>query len=147
MNTPRTTAIAVIVTGLAAFACSIVWYSPLLFGSVWMEYRGAAVATTPDWTFAFAPLREILTACLLAWLIGRLAVRDWRSALALGFTLWAAFYLVQLAGAVIWDKMPWQLGAVHAGDWLMKMLLMSAMLALWLRPNADRQPANVGASA
>lgn len=78
-------------------------------------------------------------------MIRRLVVRDWRGALALGLTLWAAFYLVQLAGAVIWDKMPWQLGAVHAGDWLMKMLLMSTMLTLWLTPKTTQLAAGAGA--
>lgn len=129
---------AVVVTGLVAFACSIVWYSTLLFGSIWMESRGAAVASSPTWKFMIMPLREIITACLLVWLIGRLSITGWRQAAALGFVLWAAFYAVQLAGAVIWDDMPWALGAVHAGDWLMKMLLMSVMLSLWLGPKGGR---------
>jgi hypothetical protein len=107
-----------------------------LFGAIWMEHRGGAVASTPTWKFLIAPLRELITAYLLAWLITRLAIPDWRQAAILGFTLWLAFYAVQLAGAVIWDGMPWTLGAVHAGDWLMKMLLMSVMLSLWLGSKA-----------
>jgi len=30
---------------------------------------------------------------------------------------------------LIWDNMPWQLGAVHAGDWLMKMLFIAVTLS------------------
>ena len=37
----------------------------------------------------------------------------------------------QLTGAVIWDNRPWQLSAVHAGDWLMKTLFMTVVLAWW----------------
>lgn len=133
--------VAIVVTGLVAFACSIAWYSPFLFGPIWMESRGASVASSPAWKFMTMPLREIITACLLAWLIVRLSIANWRQAALLGFVLWAAFYAVQLAGAVIWDDMPWALGAVHAGDWLMKMLLMSIMLSLWLGPKADRPDA------
>jgi hypothetical protein len=38
---------------------------------------------------------------------------------------------VQLAGAVIFDGMPPALGAVHAGDWLGKMLIIALVLASW----------------
>jgi hypothetical protein len=54
-------------------------------------------------------------------------------ALILGFVLWFGFYAVQMAGAIIWDNMPWQLGAVHAGDWLMKMLFITLASSEWHR--------------
>jgi Protein of unknown function (DUF1761) len=127
---------AVVAAGVAAFAFSLVWYSPLLFGSVWVEAKGAQATAMPAWKFLVAPLRELITAWLLAWLIGRLGIAGWRSAAALGVVLWLAFYVVQLAGAVIFDGMPPALGAVHAGDWLGKMLLMSVILSAWPRPHA-----------
>jgi hypothetical protein len=122
---------AVITAALIAFAFSLVWYSPLLFASVWVEAKGAEATAMPAWKFFLAPLRELITACLLAWLIGRLAIDNWRGAAALGFVLWLAFYVVQLAGAVIFDGMPPVLGAVHAGDWLGKMLIMALVLNVW----------------
>lgn len=125
---------AIVVAGLTAFAFSLVWYSPLLFGSVWTDAQGAEATAMAPWKFFLAPLRELLTACFLAWLIGRLDIADWRSAAGLGVLLWLAFYVVQLAGAVIFDGMPPALGAVHAGDWLGKMLLMALILSAWRRP-------------
>jgi hypothetical protein len=91
------------------------------------------VAATPAWKMAVAPARELIVAYVMANLIRRLEIADWQSAMRLGFSLWLAFHAVSMAGAVLWDNMPWQLGAVHAGDWLMKMLLMSSMLGVWLR--------------
>jgi hypothetical protein len=132
-NIQRVNYVAVIATGLMAFALSMLWYSPLLFGNIWMALRDAPVNPLPGWTFAFAPLREIITAILLAHLIVRLKVNRWRKALGLGLALWFAFYFVQLAGAVLWDNRPWQLGLVHGGDWLMKMLFMSVVLSVWHR--------------
>jgi hypothetical protein len=123
--------IAAVVTGLAAFALSLLWYSPLLFGNIWMALRNAPVHPLPGWTFLFAPLREIITAFLLTHLIVRLGVNNWENALGLGFVLWFSFYFVQLTGAVMWDNLPWQLGLVHSGDWLMKMLFMSLLLSAW----------------
>ena len=45
----------------------------------------------------------------------------------LGLRLWVAFPVVLLSGSVVHEKVPWQQAAVHAGDWLVKLLLMSAV--------------------
>ena len=131
LNDTKLNYTAVVVTGFMAFALSLLWYSPLLFGNIWRELRDVPATPLPDWTFAFAPLREIITAFCLADLIVRLRIMNWKSALGLGLWLWFAFYFVQLAGAVLWDNKPWQLGLVHGGDWLMKMLSMSVVLSVW----------------
>jgi hypothetical protein len=131
MNPARMNYAAILTAAITAFAFSLVWYSPLLFADVWVGAKGAEATAMPAWKFLLAPVRELITAWLLAWLIGRLAIESWRSAASLGFVLWIAFYVVQLAGAVIFDGMPIALGAVHAGDWLGKMLIMSVILAVW----------------
>ena len=122
---------AIVVSALVAFALSLAWYSPLMFGDIWMRYRDASLAAAPLWKFFLAPLREIITASVLAFLIVRVRPATFTSALALGLVLWAGFYAVQLSGAVIWDNRPWQLSAVHAGDWLMKTVFMTIVLAWW----------------
>jgi hypothetical protein len=123
--------LAVVVTALLAFALSLLWYSPLLFGDIWIRLSHADPSAMPLWKKVLAPLRELITAFLLAQLIVRLRITDWKRGAMLGLALWFAFYAVQLAGAVVWDNRPWRLGAVHAGDWLMKMLLMSVLLSVW----------------
>ena len=132
---------AVVVTCLVAFACSMVWYSPLLFGNIWMESRGVSDVTIPAWKMLVAPLREFIVAYVLAYLIVRLEITHWVRAAGLGLGLWLAFHAVQMAGAVIWDNMSWQLASVHGGDWLMKMLLMSVVLSLWNRISQGRSGA------
>lgn len=87
-----------------------------------------------------APLRELVVAYVLARFIQRLGIVDWKSAARLGVGLWAAFHAVSMAGAVIWDNMPWMLGAIHAGDWLMKMILMAVILAVRRNAGAAGAP-------
>lgn len=138
MNAPsfRVNPVAVVVAGLAAFGFSLVWYSPFLFGWVWTDASGEAATAMPVWKLLVAPVRELISAAVLAWLITRLGIDHWRQAVGLGVGLWFAFYVVQLAGAVIWDGMSPALGAVHAGDWLGKMVLMALIVNGWrtLRP-------------
>jgi len=55
-------------------------------------------------------------------------VRDRGAAVRLGLGLWAAFPAVLLSGSVVHEKVPWQQAAIHAGDWLMKLLLISLVV-------------------
>jgi hypothetical protein len=128
---PRISAVAVFAAGLIAFAFSLIWYSPFLFGFVWAAASGEAATAMPLWKLFVAPLREIISAFILAVLLGGLGIADRAGAAALGVFLWFGFYVVQLAGAVIWDGMAPALGAIHAGDWLVKMVLMSLVLVSW----------------
>lgn len=101
-------------TGLAAFFLSLLWYSPLMFGQIWERYRHAPNPATPQWTMVFVPLRELIAAFALAFLIVRLRLKDWKSTTKLMLLLWLAFHAVGMAGTILWDNMQWQLGAVHA---------------------------------
>lgn len=131
MKTLKINYVAVVVTGLTAFVLSLFWYSSVLFGGIWLKLSHADPDAMPGWKMSIAPLRELIVCYALAYLIVHLGLFNWKRAASLGVGLWFAFHGVQMAGAVIWDNMPWMLGAVHAGDWLMKMLYMSIVLSLW----------------
>lgn len=131
---------AVLTTGITAFLLSMLWYSPLLFGTIWEKYRNAPDPSIPKWTIAFAPVREIIAALAIEFLIISMALSNWRWTSGLMFLLWVAFHAVGMAGAIIWDNMQWQLGLVHAGDWLMKMQYMGIVLTIWLNKNRNNEP-------
>jgi hypothetical protein len=132
-NGAKISYLAILVIGLAAFCLSILWYSPWLFGDIWAKYRSTSTASAPMWKFFVAPLRELITAAVVTYLVVRIKPQNWRRSLLLGFVLWFGFYAVQMAGAVIWDNMPWQLGSVHAGDWLMKTIFITIASSEWHR--------------
>jgi hypothetical protein len=64
-------------------------------------------------------------------LIGRLHFISTGSALSLALLLWVGFPLILLTGSVLWENVPAKLAALHAGDWLLKLILMSAILGAW----------------
>ena len=43
-------------------------------------------------------------------------------------SLWGAFPVVLLTGSVLHEKVPWQQAAIRAGDWLVKLLLVSTLI-------------------
>jgi hypothetical protein len=44
--------------------------------------------------------------------------------------LWIVFPVMVLVGSVMLDHVPWRLGVIHAGDWFLKLVLVTALLDL-----------------
>jgi hypothetical protein len=38
---------------------------------------------------------------------------------------------VLLTGSVIHENVPWKLAAIHAGDWLVKLVVVTVIVSLW----------------
>jgi len=128
--------LAVVVAAVAAFVVGAVWYSPLLFGKVYMNLRGM----NPDAMADMRPpagellgefVRYLVIAFVLAYFVVRLGVVDWKGAVQLGLWVGVGFQAMLLIGAVIHENMPWKLYAIHAGDALVKTLLMTVILGVW----------------
>jgi hypothetical protein len=34
-------------------------------------------------------------------------------------------------GVMMWENTPWRLAALHAGDWLVKLLVVSVIVSVW----------------
>src|SRR3712207_7737126 len=77
------------------------------------------------WVLPVELARSGAVATAVALLSGSTGARDRGSAARLGLGLWGAFPVVLLTGSVVHEKVPWQLAAIHAGDWLLKLLLIS----------------------
>jgi len=39
--------------------------------------------------------------------------------------------VIILTGSVLWENTPWKVAAIHAGDWLVKLLVISVIVTLW----------------
>ena len=68
--------------------------------------------------------RCFVLAFVIARLMGLLGVTSWLIAIHSGFMLWIGFPLILLTGSVLWDNVPWKVAAIHAGDWLVKLLVI-----------------------
>ncbi|HEY6414043.1 MAG TPA: DUF1761 domain-containing protein [Edaphobacter sp.] len=127
----RVNFLALSIAVVAAFIASSLWYGPLLFGREFLQLSGVA-NSNPNVVRA---LCELLRTFVLAWVIARLVlllnIADWKSALRLGLLLWIGFPVVLLTGSMLWQNVPWQLAAIHSGDWLIKLILIPITVAVW----------------
>jgi hypothetical protein len=135
---PKLNYLAVVVVAITALVVGAVWYSPFLFGKAYMEVRGLNPGAMADMRPAAGELlgefaKNLVVAFVLAHFVVRLGVGDWKGALQLGLWLWFGFQAMLLMGAVLHEKMPWMLYAIHAGDALVKTLSMTVILGVWRR--------------
>jgi hypothetical protein len=127
--------LAIIAAAGAAFALSSAYYGAFgkQLAALSHAYADAASGTTrpPAWKLLVEFVRGLVVAAVVAGLARELDIIDWTAAAALGFALWIGFPIVLWSGAVMWEKVPWKLAAIHAGDWLMKVLVITVLVGTW----------------
>jgi hypothetical protein len=77
------------------------------------------------------PVRNLVIAYVVAALARLLGITDWTDGLQLAVALWIAFPAMLLAGSVIHENVSPNLAAIHAGDWLVKLVLISVIVTVW----------------
>jgi Protein of unknown function (DUF1761) len=75
--------------------------------------------------------RTLILATVVAGLASRGDIDHAGAGLLLGLALWIGFPFVLWTGAMIWEKTPWKLAAIHAGDWIVKLLVVGVIVSVW----------------
>jgi Protein of unknown function (DUF1761) len=127
----RKKAMGIILAAVFAFAASSLWYSPVLFGRQFLALSGMAEGARPDGLkIAEEMLRNFLLVSVITRLVASQEINGLKAAIRLAAILWLGFPVTLLPGSVMWQNAPLDLGLIHCGDWMLKILLMS--LILWL---------------
>ncbi|HET7790708.1 MAG TPA: DUF1761 domain-containing protein [Gemmatimonadales bacterium] len=122
--------LAVLVATVVVFLLGWLWYSPLLFFKPWMRLRGLDPAAAmqgqkmPVGKLAVELVRCFVLSYLMARFLALLGVAGVMGGVHFGVLAWIAFPVILLTGSVLWDAVKWQVAAIHAGDWLVKMLVI-----------------------
>jgi len=82
------------------------------------------------WKVLSELLRTAILASAFAWIADRAGDLDISHAIVLALVLRVGFPLILLTGSVIWEHVHPVTAAMHAGDWLIKLLLIAVILGL-----------------
>jgi hypothetical protein len=124
-------AVGIAVAAVAAFVLSSTYYTLVTP----LEVR-ALGDTAPDrgrpapWKVLAELVRTSVVATAFAWIAARADLLTLPGALLLALLIWVAFPVVLLTGSIIWERVPVVTAAIHAGDWLLKLLLVALVLGL-----------------
>ena len=123
--------VVILVATVACFALGAVYYGVL--GTRLAELSGAAGSDVkaPPWALVVEVLRCLVLAAVVAGLAARARVDGLTGGLVLGLVLWIGFPVVLWVGAIVHENIRWRLAAIHAGDWLVKLLVVGAVVSVW----------------
>jgi hypothetical protein len=129
---PDVNLLAVAAATVVAFVLSSAWYVALADQLAAVSPAAAAAGDrVPPWTVAAELLRSLVAVTVVAGLAAETGTDDWSGGLWLGLALWVGFPLVLWAGAMLHERAPWRLAAIHAGDWLVKLLVVTVIVSVW----------------
>ena len=139
--------LAVLVCGIVAMILGFLWYG-VLFGKAWMALEGispermAAMKSDPAakrktmGSYAIQFVSALIMAYVLAHMLIIVSVFDFgpgilEAGLSAGFWSWLGFVVPPTLGMVLWEGKPWKLWILINGYWLLLLLIMGTILALW----------------
>jgi Protein of unknown function (DUF1761) len=126
--------LSVVVAALAALVASTMRY--IVFAKQWRKLSAAnstmGSARRPEPLKMLGEIvRNVVLALVLAYFVVQLGIVNWMGALQLGFLLWIGFPVILFTGSIMRENYPWKLAAIHTGDWLVKLVLISVIVSLW----------------
>ncbi len=126
---PDISVLAVVVAAIVAFVLSGAWYAA--WGAQLAAARGGTLdASMPAWKIGVELLRNLVLAAVLAGAASRADVDGAAGGVLLGLVLWLAFPLVLWTGAIIHEGTSRRVAAIHAGDWLLKLLAVAVIVSI-----------------
>ena len=130
---PELNWISIVVAAVAAFIASTVYY--IVFAARMVDLRAGepngADGGMQGWKVGVQAVRDLVLAAVVAALVVLVGITDIAGALALGAALWIGFPVVLLVGSVIWENVSPALATIHAGDWLVKLFIVTMVVTLW----------------
>lgn len=129
---PDINALAVLVASIAVFVLSSIYYTVLAGQWATVSEAAASGGGRPGPRKALLELaRSLILATVVAGLASRGNIDHPAGGMLLGLVLWVGFPFVLWTGAIIWENTPWKLAAIHAGDWLVKLLVIAVIVSAW----------------
>jgi Protein of unknown function (DUF1761) len=125
---------AVLVAAAASLVASMVWYSVVggSMAELQQQWRGAAGSDRPMiWMLLAFGTTSLVIATAVAALFRLTGTTGLLPSVGLGLLLWIGFCATQWVGSIIGEDLPVTLAAIHAGDWLFHLLIMSVIIGLW----------------
>jgi hypothetical protein len=74
--------------------------------------------------------RTAVVATVFAWIAHRTGGLDLGHTVVLALIVWVGFPVVLLTGSVMWEKVHAATAAMHAGDWLLKLLVIAVAVGI-----------------
>lgn len=129
---------AVLVSAAASFVLGGIWFSPPVFGKVWIQGAGMSGADMEHakkgaWkSYIGALIGALVTAYVFAHAVDYAGAESAQDGLQAGFWMWLGFAAPIQIGSMLWENKRFSYFLVNTGHSLSSLLIMGVILAVWL---------------
>lgn len=123
---------AIIISAVLAFVLSAIWYIVFAKARAALNKAAASVSSKPSLPQVIAEvIKNLIVATIIGMLISHVGVGTGMGSVSFALLLWIGFPVMILASSVMYENVSAKLAAIHAGDWLIKLLAISAIVGNW----------------
>ena len=145
MERPKINFVAVLVVAFIQFILGAVWYSPILFGSKWMQLTGItmemAAKMSPWKSYGLTFLAYLVLCWVLIHALAYAKARTVVEGAMVGFWNWFGFVATIMGITNRYQMQPWALWAVDSSYQLVNFVLGGIMLTVWHRGLWEKEEA------
>lgn len=130
--------IAVLVASIVLFLIRMLWYSPLLFGNLWMKSSGFSKKDIDKTkkkgmgkTMLIVFITTVVMVYVLSYLLDILNYNDSISGAIIGFIVWLGFLATTGLGRVLWEGKTFSFFLINALHELVSLIVIGAILGAW----------------
>jgi hypothetical protein len=126
--------VPVLLAGIASVLIGWLWFSPYLFGNLWMRLTNLSPEQVERgkkcmWLMAILGLiGSMLIAYVMSYFGIAWQVYDWVGAVNLGIWSWIGFAAPVMLGQILWEQKPVRLYLINACYWLVSFVVMALIL-------------------
>ncbi len=124
----------IILAAIAQMVVGFIWYGPL-FGKTWMSMMGINTQRMSregmGRTYAIQAVGSLVTAYVLAKLVGMMGGKTLAAGVQAGFWVWLGFVATVTLGSVLYERRSWNLYVLNNGYQLVSLAIMGAILVRW----------------
>ena len=131
--------LAVLVASIAATVVGFLWYSPMLFGKLWMQLSGLTEKKLEESkkkrmakAYIFTFLATIVKGYVLVVFLKYASASTIAQGLMIGFWLWLGFIATTTLGSIFWEGKSVKLYILNNAHELITLLVMSIILTVWV---------------
>ena len=126
---------AIVVAAIIYVVIGAIWYSPAVFGKLWMKLAKCDPESCKGKNMVWSWLGCCVTALITAWglavLIRNMAYTDFIRGGYIGILAWAGFVMTTQFSAVLWGKKHIGEWLIHASCALISLWVMGGVIAVW----------------
>lgn len=129
--------VAVLVAAISSMVVGALWYSPLLFGKMWMKMLGKTEEEIKkeggaSTGYIVAGISSLLASYILAHFVDYTGATDILGGVTTAFWAWLGFVVTTHAVITSFENRKWGIYMISVFHHLVSFLVMGAILAVWV---------------